>query len=179
MVCGHSFQNAKIPRASSGKKMMFWGFFVLKNYRPLSKKLSRSSFAPPACDHCAHSLYEHCAVAQNGFCDNGKYHEQYDTLHGHMRDTKNITQIDAANQQSHTTAYPDNPAKQIQRLADMIQNHKSHNGKEHGTGSGNVHLIDTKDPAENYQRAYHKEICQSRRQSFDQNIGQEPSVNGF
>ena len=38
MVCGHSFQNANIPRTSSDKKMMFWGFFVLKNHRPLSKK---------------------------------------------------------------------------------------------------------------------------------------------
>jgi hypothetical protein len=26
MVCGPSFQNEIIPRASSGKKMKFWGF---------------------------------------------------------------------------------------------------------------------------------------------------------
>ena len=130
-------------------------------------------------NYATNLFHQYCTIAQGWLSYNGKYHEQHDTLHGHMRDTKNITQIDDANQQSHTTAYPDNPAKQIQRLADMIQNHKSHNGKEHGTGSGNVRLIDTKDSAEDYQCTYHKEICQSRRQSFDQNIGQEPSVNGF
>ena len=96
MVCGHSFQNANIPRTSSDKKMMSGDFCAEKSQTAEQKTISQL--------FCAHSLYEHCAVAQNGFCDNGKYHEQHDTLHGHMRDTKNITQIDAANQQSHTTA---------------------------------------------------------------------------
>ena len=35
MVCGHSFQNAKIPRASSGRKMKFW--------EPLCVKAQNSS----------------------------------------------------------------------------------------------------------------------------------------
>ena len=45
MVCRHSFQNAKIPRTSADKKMMFRGYFVLKYHRPLSKE----SISQPFC----------------------------------------------------------------------------------------------------------------------------------
>lgn len=53
MVCGHSFQNAKIPRTSADKKMMFRGYFVLKYHRPLSKE----SISQPFCASGLQPLY--------------------------------------------------------------------------------------------------------------------------
>ncbi|MGM9957875.1 MAG: hypothetical protein ACI32B_01365, partial [Erysipelotrichaceae bacterium] len=70
------------------------------------------SFFCSFCNYATNLFHQYCTIAQGWLSYNGKYYEQHETFHGHMRDTKNVTQIDTANQQSHTTAYPDNPAKQ-------------------------------------------------------------------
>ena len=46
MVCGHSFQNEIIPRASSGKKMKFWGLF--HQSRSIYRIMAKAAFFAPS-----------------------------------------------------------------------------------------------------------------------------------
>lgn len=60
-----------------------------------------------------HSFNKRDTIPQDWLRGDCKHHKQHNAFHGHMLNAENISQPDAANQETRNAPNPDNPAQQI------------------------------------------------------------------
>ena len=114
-------------------------------------------------------------IPQDRFCGDCKYNKQHDAFHRHSRDGEQVVQINAAEQKSQDTSAQDGGAELVHRRADLVEDHESDDGQQHGRCRRDVRRIYAECSSEDHQGAHGKCIRDGRRKGFQEYVRQEMS----